>query len=133
MRSCNRSPEEDQDMDEMMMEMAERERELLDRAEDQCPDWYGIARDLCLPSVFAAGIASGTVAQATCDAVQRGDRVNKATVNQDEGGGRNVVTVASNIPVSGKLIRAILELFPDAEVEYKPINQRTGEIEERIA
>jgi len=38
-------------MDEMLMEMAERERELIDRAEAQKPDWYKTARNLCLPSL----------------------------------------------------------------------------------
>ena len=46
---CERSP--DEDMDDMLMEMAERERELIDRAEAQKPDWLNVAKDLCLPSL----------------------------------------------------------------------------------
>jgi len=42
----------DEDMDDMLMEMAERERELIDRAEAQKPlDWYEVAQNLCLPSL----------------------------------------------------------------------------------
>jgi len=54
MCSCNRTPEDEEDLDMMMCEMDhayERERELIDRAEAQKPDWLNVAKDLCLPSL----------------------------------------------------------------------------------
>jgi hypothetical protein len=55
--------------------------------------------------------------------------MNKATANLEDKGGRDVITIATNVPVSGKFTRAMLQLFPGAEIEYKPINQKTGEVE----
>ena len=61
MCSCNREPEDDQDMEALMMDMAEQERELIDRAEAQQPDWLNVAKDLCLPSL-AYQVAVGDTA-----------------------------------------------------------------------
>ena len=51
MDPCDRTPQDDQDMEALMMDEAERERELIDRAEAQKPDWLNVAKDLCLPSL----------------------------------------------------------------------------------
>ena len=61
--------------------------------------------------------------------------MNKATAKQMEEG--NVLVIASNIPPQtgdAKIFRGLLEMFgPDTEVVHKPINQKSGEIEERVA
>jgi len=82
---------------------------------DISTDWYQAAQDLCIPALKA----------------DSAEQEAEAVANQYA---KNVITVASNIgPVSGKLVRAMLELWPGAEIEYKPINQKSGEIEERVA
>jgi len=43
-------------MEALMMDEAERERELIDRAEAQKPDWLNIAKDLCLPSLVYTAV-----------------------------------------------------------------------------
>lgn len=54
MCTCNRTPEDEEDLDMMMCEMDhwyEQEREIINRAEAQQPDWYKTAMNLCLPSL----------------------------------------------------------------------------------
>lgn len=54
MCSCNREPDDDEDLDLMTCEMDhayEQERELIDRAEAQQPDYFPMAQSLCLPSL----------------------------------------------------------------------------------
>ena len=50
--NCDKSPDDDQDANEIMDEWYEQERELIDRAEAQRPtDWYKMAQNLTLPSL----------------------------------------------------------------------------------
>ena len=52
MCNCDRTPDDDKDMDEISMVWYEQEREILDRAEAQRPlQWYEVAQNLCLPSL----------------------------------------------------------------------------------
>ena len=60
MCSCNRTPEDEADLDMMMCEMDhwyEQEREIIDRAEAQRPlNWYKVAANICLPSLAYTAI-----------------------------------------------------------------------------
>lgn len=57
---CERTPDEDRDMDEIAAEWYERERELIDRAEEQKPlDWYKVAQAVCLPSLAFTAAMEG--------------------------------------------------------------------------
>ena len=52
MDPCDRTPEDEMDMEEISMVWYEQERELIDRAEAQRPtDWYKMAQNLTLPSL----------------------------------------------------------------------------------
>ena len=82
---------------------------------DIASEWFQAAQQICIPALLA----------------DKAEEEAETVANQYAN--RNVLTIASNIPQSGKMIRAVMNLFPDSEIQYRPINQVTGEVEERVA